>query len=155
MRARRVHAFTLIELLVVIAVIGILAALLLPALGAAREKGWMATCASNLRQIFLGLSLYAGANRERFPVAAGTIGWGPDGCADATAELDAADLSLREQPARRSLPIGQGLGVQLFSRRAGGVCPHEHVRASGAERDPFAGGVCAGGRHIFLGQSPV
>lgn len=75
MRVRRVHAFTLIELLVVIAVIGILAALLLPTLGAAREKGRMATCASNLRQIFLGLSLYADDNTERFPVAAGTIGW--------------------------------------------------------------------------------
>jgi prepilin-type N-terminal cleavage/methylation domain-containing protein/prepilin-type processing-associated H-X9-DG protein len=55
----RRRAFTLIELLVVVAIIAILSAILLPVLSKAKQKGYQATCANNLRQIFLAFSLYA------------------------------------------------------------------------------------------------
>ncbi len=59
--------FTLIELLVVIAIIAILAALLLPGLAAAKESGRTTRCLNNLRQLGLGVTLYASDNGA-FPI---------------------------------------------------------------------------------------
>jgi prepilin-type N-terminal cleavage/methylation domain-containing protein/prepilin-type processing-associated H-X9-DG protein len=65
--ANRVHAFTLIEILVVIGIIAILIAILLPAAEHVRHQAYIDKCASNVRQIGLGLSMYANENHGQFP----------------------------------------------------------------------------------------
>lgn len=71
--------FTLVELLVVISVVGILVALLLPALARARDFARLNTCRSNLRQ--LGLALHGHADRHgRF--CSGAFDWRRDGCVE-------------------------------------------------------------------------
>ncbi|MFO0861267.1 MAG: type II secretion system protein [Phycisphaerales bacterium] len=67
------RAFTLVELLVVIAVIALLLALVMPALGSARESGRTLKCQSVLRQIQVAAGLYANGNRDFVP-REGTLG---------------------------------------------------------------------------------
>jgi prepilin-type N-terminal cleavage/methylation domain-containing protein/prepilin-type processing-associated H-X9-DG protein len=64
---KRRSGFTLVELLVVIGIIGILIAMLVPAILAAREASRRTTCASNLRQIAIAALMYANVHYQRFP----------------------------------------------------------------------------------------
>jgi prepilin-type N-terminal cleavage/methylation domain-containing protein/prepilin-type processing-associated H-X9-DG protein len=64
----RRRAFTLVELLVVLAVIGILAALLLPAIVGTKEGGRSTVCLNNLHQIGIGLQIYVQENQNKLPV---------------------------------------------------------------------------------------
>jgi prepilin-type N-terminal cleavage/methylation domain-containing protein len=113
MSPTRKRGFTLVELLVVIAVIGILVAMLLPAVQAAREAARRSDCSNNLKQIALGLHLYHDIHR-RFP-----SGW----IANAPTEepgwgWQAHTLPfLEQQPlyqnfARTHLPIGHAANQQ-------------------------------------------
>lgn len=73
----RQAGFTLVELLVVISIIGLLIAILLPAMAAARDAARNSSCKNNLRQIGIGLHSYSERHSERF--CSGAFSWDKDG----------------------------------------------------------------------------
>lgn len=131
-------SFTLIELLVVITIIAILAALLLPALSQAREKGRKTACLNNLSQIGLAAEMYVQDNESQYPVAPGSSGISWD---DLLSAYDGRNLSYAE------MTTGSGLNGRWGAREGdlpggfehGGVyrCPSDrqapnldHIRVS-------------------------
>jgi prepilin-type N-terminal cleavage/methylation domain-containing protein/prepilin-type processing-associated H-X9-DG protein len=72
---KRILGFTLIELLVVIAVIAILASLLLPVLGRAKQRALTTQCANQLKQLGVAMQVYGDDNSDLLPMAHGSVPW--------------------------------------------------------------------------------
>jgi len=125
-------AFTLVELLVTIAVIGVLAALLLPALSSARDRALGAQCMSNCRQLMLGWMLYSDDYGGRLPYNIG--GTGADRGVGPRSDVNWAygiqDWELKPDNTNSARLASTGLGPYLSGNPTVYRCPADRVLSS-------------------------
>ena len=139
------RGFTLIELLVVIAIIGILVALLLPAIAKAREAARSAACKNNLRQFGVGLHLFADKDPAgRF--CTGSSDQSRDGCMDTWGWV--ADLvnSGAGKPGEMLCPTNPLLGSEklndFYGVATSGPTSADHATAIPGGADRYTVGIC-------------
>src|SRR5262245_13070329 len=133
---RRSSAFTLVELLTVIAIIGILVALMLPAINVARELARQTSCTNNLRQFGQCLHMHAQQHNDVF--CSGAFDWLKDGAI--------SDMSWVGDLVKQGVPVGKML------------CPTNPARASEVYNDLMnidASGFAANRCVNLLGSPPT
>lgn len=118
---KKPHSFTLIELLVVVAIIAILAAMLLPALGSAKESAKKIACISNLRQAGVAVMGYVSDNAEWLPLAYANFNWasGVEGriwCDDLAVYDVTAASKVLACPAEKNPPYLPDIKYGLFEQ---------------------------------------
>jgi prepilin-type N-terminal cleavage/methylation domain-containing protein len=121
--------FTLIELLVVIAIIAILAAMLMPALSAAKVRAQITQSLSNIKQCQMGVHLYMADNNDALianaPLGAGVNAWAPSAAED----WDFAGVNTNPVPYRQTI-LGPYMGNQLGVFR----CPGDYLASKNGQR---------------------
>jgi len=159
--SHRRRGFTLVELLVVIAIIGILVALLLPAVQAAREAARRTQCSNNLKQYGLGIHNYADTNKTILPPAGSQAAWGNPQTSWQVAVLP----FMEQQSLYNQLPMNNNTNASNYTLNNGqnvnvvklpyGRCPTDtsdemlggqsqlsYCGSLGSQRTPSADGNC-------------